>query len=318
MKRRIAMTRTATLENIINEVHQRSANHFDEIVPVQDMVFDSLSQMWISGRPTEILPSAQRLLSNRLRVPYSYLSRCPDELQAKNLNYWIEQEQKNRQTLFCRFDGAQLRAVFTERYTAIDHMEVLTKMLEYGFDPAGEIQFSLDSEMLVLKVPEYNRAFYLAEKDKIVPGISIANSEVGILALSIEAFYYRLVCTNGLIAKTAVDARYKHISRKVINEFPLILEGVISQSRQGHDRFRISTETAVDNADSTIETFSRQFLIPQEETQIVKQAYYMEPGATMFHIINAFTRAAQDKSLTTTSAYRLERAGGQILGMVRV
>jgi hypothetical protein len=29
------MTKTATLENVINEVHQQSINHFDEIVPVQ-------------------------------------------------------------------------------------------------------------------------------------------------------------------------------------------------------------------------------------------------------------------------------------------
>jgi hypothetical protein len=37
----------------------------------------------------------------------------------------------------------------------------------------------------------------------------------------------------------------------------------------------------------------------------------------MFHVINAFTRAAQDRSLSASGAYRLERAGGQILGMVR-
>jgi hypothetical protein len=311
------MTRTATLENVINVVHQQSINHFDEIVPVQDMEFDSLNQMWVSGRRVEILPSAQRLLSNRLRVPHSYLSRCPAELQAKNLNYWIEQERSQRETFFCRFDANQLRAVFTERYTAIDHMEVLTKMLEYGFDTDGEIQFALDDEMMVLKMPEYGEAFYLAGKDKIVPGFSITNSEVGILALSIEAFYYRLVCTNGLITKTAVDARYKHISRKVMEEFPDILRGVISQSRQGQDRFLISTQTHVNNPESTIETFARQFQIQQEEVQIIKQAYYLEEGATMFNIINAFTRAAQDRSLSASGAYRLEKAGGAILGMVK-
>ena len=311
------MTKTATLETVITEVHRQSANHFDEIVPVREMAFDGLNQMWVSGRRVEILPSAQRLLSNRLRVPYSYLSRCPAELQANNLNYWIEQEREQRETFFCRFDGDRLRAVFTERYTAIDHMEVLTKILEYGFDPAGEVQFALDEEMMVLKMPEYDRTFRLSGDDKIIPGISIANSEVGILALSIEAFYYRLVCTNGLIAKTAVDARYKHISRRVMDEFPLVLEGVISQSRRGYDRFRISTQTPVSNPESTIETFARQFQITQEEVQIVKQAYYLEEGATMFHVINAFTRAAQDRSLSASGAYRLERAGGQILGMVR-
>jgi len=311
------MTRTATLENVIDVVHQQSINHFDEIVPVNEMQFDSLTQMWISGRQVEILPSAQHLLSNRLRVPHSYLSRCPAELQSSNLNYWIEQERSQRETFFCRFDENQLRAVFTERYTAIDHMEVLTKMLEYGFDPAGEIQFALDHEMMVLKMPEYGEAFYLAGKDKIVPGISITNSEVGILALSIEAFYYRLVCTNGLIAKTAVDARYKHISRKVINEFPDILRGVISQSQQGQDRFLISAQTHVINPESTIETFVRQFQITQDEAQIVKRAYYLEEGATMFHVIQAFTRAAQDRSLSASGAYRLEKAGGAILGMVK-
>ena len=162
---------------------------------------------------------------------HSYLSRCPVELQARNLNYWIEQEYKHRETLFCRFDANRLRAVFTERYTAIDHMEVMTKILENGFDPAGEIQFALDDEMMILKMPEYEKAFHLAGNDKIIPGISIANSEVGILALSIEAFF-------------------------------------------------------------------------------------LEQGATMFHVIQAFTRAAQDGRLSATDTYRLERAGGQILNLV--
>ena len=244
-------------------------------------------------------------------------SRCPDQLQAENLNYWIEQERKNRETLFCRFAGNQLRAVFTERYTAIDHMEVLTKMLEYGFDPAGEVHLSLDAEMMVLKVPEYDRLFRLSEEDKIVPGISIANSEVGVLALSIEAFYYRLICANGMIAKTAVDARYKHISRKVMDEFPKILEGVVSQSRHGQDRFMISTQMSVDNPMSTIETFAKQFQLSQAETEIVRQAYYLEQGGTMFHVINAFTRAAQEPNLSAAEAYKLERTGGQILGLIK-
>ena len=311
------MTRIATLETVINEVHQQSANHYDEIIPLQEMEFDSLTRMWVSGKQIEVAPSAQRLLSNRLRVPYSYLSRCPAELQARNLNYWIEQERRNRETFFCRFDSNRLRAVFTNRYTAIDNMEVLTKVLENGFDPAGEIQFALDDEMLVLKMPEYQRTFHLAGDDKIIPGISIANSEVGILALSIEAFYYRLVCTNGLIAKTEVDARYKHISRKVMDEFPNILQGVISQSHRGQDRFHISTQSMVNNPESTIDSFARQFQISQEETQIVKQAFYLEQGGTMFHIINAFTRAAQNGRLTASGAYRLERAGGHILGLVK-
>ena len=311
------MTRIASLETVIDEVHAQSINHFDEIVPLQEMEFDSLTRMWVSGKPVEVAPTAQRLLSNRLRVPYSYLSRCPEDLQARNLNYWIEQERQQRETFFCRFDSDRLRAVFTERYTAIDHMEVLTKMLEYGFDPAGEVHFSPDQEIMVLKVPEYDRQFLVSERDKIVPGISIANSEVGVLALSIEAFYYRLVCTNGLVAKTAVNSRYKHISRRVLDEFPDVLRGVIHQSRHGQDRFLISTQTEVSDPESTISTFCRQFQIPQEQAQIVKQAFCLESGSTMYWVIQAFTRASQHRSLSASEAHRLESAGGAILGMIK-
>ena len=311
------MRTTTTLEKVINTVHEQSARHYDEIVPITDMRFDSLERMNIAGQSFGVLPSAQKLISNRLRVPFSYLVRCPEDLQQANLQYWLERERLNRQTLFCRFDGNSLRAVFTERYTAIDHMEVLTKMLEYGFDPSTEIQFTMDAEMMSLNVPEYDRAFSLTEKDRIVPGISIANSEVGILALSIEAYFYRLVCTNGMVAKTAVDARYKHISRKVMEEFPTILRNVISQSRHGHERFRISAQSPVNNPGSTLTTFGRQFQIPADQMEIVQQAFFLEQGATMFHIIQAFTRAAQDGSLSATDSYRMERAGGAILGMVK-
>ena len=196
------MRETTTLENAIGKVHEISQNNYDNIVPVRDMTFESLERMDIAGQSFGVLQSAQRLLANRLRVPHSYLARCPKELQAENLNYWIEQERKSRETLFCRFSGGQLRAIFTERYTAIDHMEILSQMVQHGFDPSSEVHFSLDGEMMLLKIPEYERLFRFSEKDKIVPGISIANSEVGILALSIEAYFYRLICSNGLIPIT--------------------------------------------------------------------------------------------------------------------
>ena len=306
-----------TFENVIGKVHQMSQDYYDEIIPVRDMEFDSFYNLTIGGNEFEVLPSAQRLIANRLRIPQSYLSRCPEYLQSDNLNYWLEREQKNRETFFCRFAGNKLRGLFTQRYTALDHMEVLTKMLEYGFDPSCEVHFSLDESMMLLKVPEYSRMFKLTEKDKVVPGISIANSEVGLLALSIEAYFYRLVCSNGLISETAVSSRFKHVSRKALETFPQVLSDVVYQSQSSQGRYQMSMQTHVDNPLNTIELFSKQFQLSQDETEIVKKAYYLEEGATMFHIINAFTAAAREPYLTAMDAYKLERVGGQILGMVK-
>jgi len=239
------------------------------------------------------------------------------DLQAENLNYWLKREQKNRETFFCRFSGNKLRGLFTQRYTALDHMEVLTKMLEYGFDPSCEVHFSLDESVMILKVPEYGRMFGLTEKDKIVPGICIANSEVGLLALSIEAYFYRLVCSNGLISETAVSSRFKHVSRKALETFPQVLGDVVYQSQSSQGRYQMSMQTHVDNPMATIELFSRQFQLSQDETEIVRKAYYLEQGATMFHVINAFTAAAREPDLTAIDAYKMERVGGQILGLVK-
>jgi len=305
-----------TFENVIGKVHGMSVNHYDETIPLRDMEFSRLERMWVAGKQVEILTSAQRLFANRLRVPFSYLARCPFDLQAQNLNYWIEQEAKKRDTMFCRFDGDKLRAVFTDRYTAIDHMEILSRMLEYGFSPEVEVHYSLDQNLLVLKVPDFTRTFGLGGDD-IVPGISIANSEVGILAFSIEAYFYRLVCSNGLVSKTAVASRFKHVSRKALNEFPDILRQVVYESEQGQRRFEISTQSHIDDPLATIGSFNRQFQITKKEAEAIEHAWQIEHGLTMFNVINAYTRAAQDASLSSEESYKLERVGGLILSMVK-
>jgi len=307
-----------TFESVIGKVHEMSAKHFDETIPVTDMVFQSLDRMWISGKEIEVLPSAQRLFANRLRIPHSYLARCPGELQADNLNHWIREEAQRRENLFCRFDGDRLRAVFTDRYTAIDHMEILSKMVEYGFSSEVEVHYSLDQEILVLKVPDFARAFgFGAERDKIIPGISVANSEVGILAFSIQAYFYRIICSNGLISTVSVASRFRHVSRKALEEFPDVLRQVVYESERSQGRFAISAQTRVDNPLATIGSFNRQFNITKSEAEAITRAWEIEQGFTMFHVLNAYTRAAQDHSLTGEEAYKLERIGGMILSLVK-
>ena len=139
-----------------------------------------------------------------------------------------------------------------------------------------------------------------------------------LLAFSIEAFFYRLVCTNGLIAKTSSTvSRFKHISNRGLENFPETLAGVIEDSISKQEQFKLSRQSTVEEPIRSIEAFSQRFGLSQAETEVVRQSYYLEQGGTMFHIINAFTLAAQDTNLDTMQAYRLESAGGQILSLVK-
>ena len=285
---------------------------------VSEIEFGSLNEMWIGGVGVEVLPQAQRLLANRLGVPFSYLYRCPADLQAKNLNFWLEQERKQRETFFLRFNGLKdVRAVFTDRYTAIDNREILVKMLDLGFKPEQEVQSMLDDGMIVVKVPEYGRSFEVALKDSVVPGLSIGNSEIGFLSFCIECFYLRLICTNGMVVPVSVgQSRFKHISRKAFEALPESIRQVAESSNRQQAQMVISVNTPVHNPIQTIESFNKRFGLTQVEGEMVKAAWEQEPIQTMWGVIQAFTGAAKSSDLNVEAAYRLERVGGQILAMV--
>ena len=184
-------------------------------------------------------------------------------------------------------------------------------------DPDQEVQYSLDQGMMVVKVPHWDGAFDVAASDRLVPGISFANSEVGVLAFCVEAFFWRCICSNGLIVSvSAGHSRFKHISRKAFEHFPETVSQVIDDSSRRREQFAISTQTPVQNPVSTIESFNRRFGLTKDEGEAVVRSWELEPANTMWAVINAFTAAAKGPNLTTEAAYRLEKVGGQVLSMV--
>ena len=67
------MRGTGTLESLIGKVHMMSRGNHDEVVPVADIEFESLGTARVSGKEVAVLPSAQRLVANRLRIPHDLL-----------------------------------------------------------------------------------------------------------------------------------------------------------------------------------------------------------------------------------------------------
>jgi len=307
------MQKLTTLEKVSNRVDALSANCFDQNIDVPDISFDNLDTVNIAGEPHTLRPIAQRSISNRLGIPYPYLKRCPEDVQAMNLNHWITKE-KNDQLLF-RFDGQDVRAVFTTKYTPVDCFEVMERLDSLGYGPDTEVQCHLDGEFMSLSIPDGNKAFDI-NGDRFKPGISISNSEVGLASLSVASFILRLVCTNGMVAKTDVSASYRHVSTKVLTEFPQILDKVSYELGSQKGRFQISMESPVDDPLATMNSFNRQFGLNNDEKEALAWAWPYEIGGTMFNVVNAYTRAAQMEGLTAESSHRLQKAGGNILGML--
>lgn len=303
-----------TLGSVFDQIDEMSSACFDKNIDVHSIVFNSLETIRIEGETHPLRPVAQRSISWRLGIPFQYLQRCPQDIQALNMNHWLLEE-KNDQ-LFFRFDGDEVRAIFTPKYVPCDNFEVLERLDSMGFKPNTKVYCHLDKEFMSLSIPDGKKSFDI-NGDKMRPGISISNSEVGLSSLGIAAFILRLVCTNGLISQTEIGAKnYRHVSGKILSEFPKILDAIDMNLDRQKNQFRVSMESPVENPQGILESFNRQFQLGKTEKDAVEWAWPLEMGDTMFNIVQTYTRAAQFDGLPAASAYQLEKVGGNILAMV--
>jgi hypothetical protein len=293
------MNALTTLGEVNARVQKMSEFCLDRTVKVKRIEFPDLQNVRIEGVPYPMRTLAQRAICYRLGIPFEYLRRCPAEIQSENLNYWIRQEKRER--LFFRFKDMDVRAIFTLRYRPVDNFQVMDRLENLGYGPQTKVQVNLDEEFMSLSIPNGRQTFEV-NGDKITPGISIANSEVGLSSLKISAFFLRLICTNGMVAKT---------------EIPNVMQEVSSQLSRQRNQFRISMESRVDDPPATIKNFSRQFQLGKLEEEAVDWGYSREPGYNMFSVVNAYTRGGQFPGLSAESVYRLQKTGGQILAMVK-
>lgn len=306
--------RLTTFGEVMKKVEVMSASCFDDLVPVKDIGFERLATVKIGSEIHHLKPLAQRQIAYRLGVPFPYLNKCPSYVQAYNLNHWIRNEPNDK--LFFRFDADKVRAIFTPRYVPVDNFEILTRLEELGYSDEIEVQCHLDEEFLLLNIPDTDGEFVLKGLDRMKTGLSIANSEVGLSALSISAFLLRLVCTNGMIGTKDVTASYRHVSTRVLDAFPDVLADVSKDLGDQKDRLRFSLESSVDDPETTIKSFNRRFQLGKPEQEAVDWAWPQETGPTMFNVVNTYTRAAQHPKLTAEASYRLQRLGGRILAML--
>jgi len=291
-----------------------SRYHRDMNIRTREISFDSLDTVKIGSEPHPLKPIAQQSIANRLGIPIQYLRKCPEDIQALNLNHWIKYE-KNEE-LFFRFDSNRVRAVFTPRYIPTDNMEVLQKLDTLGYHGETRVQCDLDDEFMSLSIPDGRQTFNIY-RERITPGISVSNSEVGLASLSIAAFLLRLICTNGMIFKTGVSESYRHVSGKILSSLPGVLNNISGELGIQKEKIKLSLESRVENPESTLNNFNSQFMLNKAEKEAVNWAIPLEYGFTMFNIVNVYTKAAQYKALPAESSFRLEKVGGSILGMVK-
>lgn len=212
----------SSIAELVAQIKEEKAQSRDFIVPTQELHITEEEHPVLVMRNKgaietfNINENAHRQMAGRLGIPYKYYERMRTDypkLLAENVNGWFEKEPENR---MLRTIGGTARAFLSDRYHRIDNMELMQAVYPVLQDMEGVQVMSCEvtDNHLYLQVVSNMVQTEVAKGDIVQAGFIISNSEVGYGAVSVQPLIYRLVCTNGMIAKENSHKRY-HTGKRI-------------------------------------------------------------------------------------------------------
>lgn len=294
--------------------------------------------------PLELNETAHRQLGGYLRIPASYYSRMlseDPELLAYNVNRWLREVQE---TKLMRTMGGTVRALLSNRYWCVDHLELL-RVMGPMFDlfPGLTVRScGLTESRMYVEVINQRIQQDVVPGDTVQYGLIITNSEVGMGAISIQPLIYRLVCSNGMVISERFGSGARRIHKgKVLQlsgpirsyEAPGLdsqkqtvsdIKKTLTEAIQGAkfeiflDQMRKATVAAIEteNLTALLKEVGTAVGLREAEQGGVLQHLLADHDMTQYGLANAVTRYAQDVA-NYDRATELEAAGYDLMTIPR-
>jgi hypothetical protein len=230
------------------------------------------------------------------------------------------------------FDRCERR--FTTQLSELGFMKNhLTKQSRWGNDHCNYYTMVSRNEINLGGIdrknpnPEVRRIYDLAEAegrlpeaDYIYPGLSMRNSEVGYTAVIIDEFTFRLVCLNGAIMCVG-DSRLMYRQHRPIEEAQLdkqlteVFNKVDKRWLQTKSNLLLLSGIPVTDPDKEILLQLTKLEASKKFITSAQEAYKLEPLPTMYGVLQAVTRAAQDINEDMDKRFDMETMAGRLVSM---
>lgn len=342
----------ASIGELVAKIQQEKALSRDFIVPTQELHITAEQNpvLVMQNRgATEVFninENAHRQMAGRLGIPYTYYKRMQTDypqLLAENVNGWFQKQPEQR---MLRTIGGTARAFLSKRYRRIDNLELMQAVYPViqSMDGVQVMSCEVTDNHLYLQVVSNKVKTEVAKGDIVQAGFIISNSEVGHGAVSVQPLIYRLVCTNGMIAKENSHKRH-HVGKNVGTEddYELFSDNtkdlddmayfakVQEVVRMAVDETRfnqqvIAMQKAIGVAVNpmivapVVEELGKTHLLSKDEQEMVVQNFLLGDNYDGGHIahFNQFGLAnAITKTANTVDSYEraveLEKIGGSVL-----
>lgn len=335
-----------SLVELAQELERQSNSKKDFVASTEIIAMTDDSQLTIEANSNDTLDFsltevAHTQIAQRLNIPLKYYKRMRElapELLAENVNTWFQTQPERR--MIRTLDG-NARAFLSDRYRRIDNFELAHVILPVLSD-LGEgvkiVSSELTDKRMYIKAINQSLQLEVKPGDVVQAGVCISNSEIGLGSLSVEPLIYRLVCTNGMIAKDFSTKRY-HVGRAADNDaFELFSDETLkADDRALMLKVRDTVKAAVEKAKftqiveqlreaaqkpiegnpvETVEVLAQDFNYSKEESNGILTHLIQGGDLTAYGLSNAITRTSQDLE-DYDRATDLERDGSRILGLSR-
>ncbi|OGW81647.1 MAG: hypothetical protein A3G33_08310 [Omnitrophica bacterium RIFCSPLOWO2_12_FULL_44_17] len=341
------------LEDLVKTLEQEKLRKFDYLIDSRELMAipeigehhaigfrDEDKFREISGTSRfNLMRGAHRQFAQKLDIPEKYYDRLllhPDAW-AFNVNWWFEKEPKRLFVRTFQDHGDTygiIRAVLSERYRVIDHMDVVLSALEELRKFSG-IQIEscdLTEERMYLRVSHPGVHAEVRPGDEIRAGLILSNSETGMGSLYVKPRLLRLICKNGMVTDLGVEQI--HLGKKLSEEFlysdetqrlenELIFRKVKDMVtsifspetfRKLVSQLQEATAVAIMEPEKAIKNIVARYSLTETHKEEILKSFIDEGDSSKYGLIQAVTYIAHSEEDPQEST-RIEAIGGDILEM---
>jgi Domain of unknown function (DUF932) len=201
---------------------------------------------------------------------------------------------------------AEVRGIVSESYIPYDNIDALRIFMDTARDlPEYKLaNHHIDDRVMFLRFifPSTERNFGMTVDggdDRNFVAVDLINSEVGFTSIIANPSVYRLVCTNGLVAKQAeygfFKQRHMHIDPAKVNE--RLSKSIVHGVEVGHEilhKFEQARKVKIDNPYEVITEYGKRKALSEKMIREIRNNYDIEAEKSLFGVVNAFTRTARD------------------------
>jgi hypothetical protein len=295
----------------------------DATVHVADLVFTPEGHVVVPGiGPHELTSLARRQLAAMVGIRWDrcFQSASPDE-RAEELNRRLKRTPGERKLRAWRDESNEIagtiRAILPPGYEPIDDARIFLSlrsnmgslMNEYVFQrvEAGE---ETSQYAAVLRGARSLRG------DDLVPGWSLRTSEIAQAPLSIDDYWLRLVCMNGLMVsvggKRSLYRRHRAIEDDQLGAaFVMALGRLPGRFERALELMAIAMDANIEHPDAIVADVLAG--IPRALVEETQRAALAEAPITRFGLLNVITRIAHTTNTDPEIRFAMESAAGTLL-----